>query len=97
MQPIFQRLTGLQRVTTGFLVVHGFGSLLDAQKMRKSSPSSTTPLLRNAAWRAAVLALFRDPGAGGALIEDQIAQVFGDVVDQFFEGLPKGSRIRCLP
>ena len=90
VQPIFQRLTGLQWVNHGLFVVHGFGSPLDAQNaqvLAKLNDASAA----NAAWRAAVLALFRDPGASGALIEDQIAQVFGDAVDQFFEGPPKPS------
>ncbi|BAL12281.1 MULTISPECIES: LodA/GoxA family CTQ-dependent oxidase [Bradyrhizobium] len=87
VQPIFQRLTGLQWVNHGLFVVHGFGSPLDAQNaqvLAKLNDASAA----NAAWRTAVLALFRDPGAGGALIADQIPQVFGDAVDEFFGNPP---------
>jgi hypothetical protein len=80
--PLFQRLTGLQWVNHGLFIVHGFGSLLDAQnaqvitKLNDGSPA-------NAAWRKTILAMFRDPGAGGTLIEEQIPQIFGDAVDAF--------------
>ncbi len=85
VQPIFQRLTGLQGgSTTGsssFMVLRSPLDAQNAQVLAKLNDASAA----NAARRAAVLALFRDPGASGALIEDQIAQVFGDAVDQFFE------------
>ena len=45
VQPIFQRLTGLQWVNHGLFVVHGFGSPLDAQNAQVLA-SSTTRLLR---------------------------------------------------
>jgi L-Lysine epsilon oxidase N-terminal/L-lysine epsilon oxidase C-terminal domain len=86
--PLFQRLTGLQWVNHGLFILHGFGSALDAQnaqviaKLNDSSPA-------NAAWRKIVFALFRDPGSGAALIEDQVPQIFGDAVDQFFGNPPK--------
>jgi hypothetical protein len=86
--PLFQRLTGLQWVNHGLFILHGFGSALDAQnpqviaKLNDSSPA-------NAAWRKTVLALFRDPAAAAALVEDQVPQIFGDAVDQFFGGPPK--------
>jgi L-Lysine epsilon oxidase N-terminal len=77
--PLFQRLTGLQWVNHGLFILHGFGSALDAQnpqviaKLNDLSPA-------NAAWRKTVLALFRDPAAAAALVEDQVPQIFGDVL-----------------
>jgi L-Lysine epsilon oxidase N-terminal/L-lysine epsilon oxidase C-terminal domain len=86
--PVFQRLTGLQWVNHGLFILHGFGSALDAQNpevITKLNDSSAA----NAAWRQTILALFRDPSAGGALLEDQVPQIFGDAVDQFFGDPPK--------
>jgi hypothetical protein len=86
--PLFQRQTGLQWVNHALFILHGFGSALDAQnpqviaKLNDSSPA-------NAAWRKTVLALFRDPGVAAALVEDQVPQIFGDAVDQFFGNPPK--------
>src|SRR5262249_51243474 len=86
--PVFQRLTGLQWVNHGLFILHGFGSALNAQNpevITKLNDSSAA----NAAWRQTILALFRDPSAGGALLEDQVPQIFGDAVDQFFGDPPK--------
>ena len=87
MLPVFRRLTGLQWVNHGLFVVHGFGSPLDAQNAQVAAKLNDASAA-NAAWRTAVLALFRDPGAGGALIADEIPQVFGDAVDEFFGNPP---------
>jgi hypothetical protein len=82
--PLFQRLTGLQWVNHGLFVLHGFGSTLDAQnpaviaKLKDNSPS-------NAAWRQRVFELFRDPNAGGTLVEDRVPQIFGDGIDTIFD------------
>jgi hypothetical protein len=84
--PLFQRLTGLQWVNHGLFILHGFGSLLDAQNpqvIAKLNDSS----LANAAWRKSIFAMFRDPSAGGPLKEEQIPQIFGDAVDEF-SGIP---------
>ena len=62
--PVFGRLTGLQWVNDGLFVVHGFGSPLDAQNAQVAAKLNDASAA-NAAWRTAVLALFRDPGAGG--------------------------------
>ncbi|TIL65612.1 LodA/GoxA family CTQ-dependent oxidase [Mesorhizobium sp.] len=78
--PIFDRLTGLQWINHGLFIVHGHGSPIDARdptvinKMRDRDTA-------NAPWREAVFTLFRDPRAGGDLIEAKIPQVFGDGVD----------------
>jgi hypothetical protein len=86
--PLFQRLTGLQWVNHGLFILHGFGSPLDAQNpqtIAKLNDSSSA----NAVWRNAVLALFRNPEAGGALIRDQVPQIFGDAVDGLFGDPPE--------
>lgn len=86
--PLFQRLTGLQWVNHGVFILHGFGSALDAgnsQVIAKLNDGSSA----NAAWRKTVLALFRDPESATPLIEDQIPQIFGDAVDEFFGNPPK--------
>ena len=81
--PLFLRLTGLQWVDHGLFIVHGFGSSLDAQNplvVAKLKDKSAV----NSAWRKSVLATFRDPNAGGALVQDQVPQIFGDGVDTIF-------------
>jgi hypothetical protein len=86
---LFQRLTGLQWVNHGLFILHGFGSALDTQNpkvVEKLNDGSSA----NASWRKSVLALFRDPDAGGTLVVDQVPQVFGDGVDVLFEqGAPQ--------
>jgi hypothetical protein len=85
--PVFQRLTGLQWVNHGLFVLHGFGSALDAQdpqviaRLNDRSPA-------NAAWRDTIFKLFRDPGTTDPLIADQVPQIFGDAVDDFFGNPP---------
>ena len=87
--PLFQRLTGLQWVNHGLFILHGFGSALDVQNpkvVEKLNDGSSA----NASWRKSVLALFRDPDAGGTLVVDQVPQVFGDGVDVLFQqGAPQ--------
>ncbi|WP_316395230.1 LodA/GoxA family CTQ-dependent oxidase [Bradyrhizobium sp. 33ap4] len=82
--PLFQRLTGMQWVNHGLFIVHGFGSSLDANDPRVAAKlnDNTAP---NAAWRKRVLELFRDPGAGGTVIKDQVPQTYGDGVDVLFD------------
>jgi hypothetical protein len=83
--PLFQRLTGLQWVNHGLFILHGQGSPLDAQnpaviaKLKDNSAGNTT-------WRTSVLGLFRDPNAGGTLVEDQVPQIYGDAYDTLFGG-----------
>jgi len=78
--PLFQRLTGMQWVNHGLFILHGFGSALDAQdnkavaRLNDHSPG-------NEAWRRKVLDLFRNPNAGGAVVANQLPQVYGDSVD----------------
>jgi L-Lysine epsilon oxidase N-terminal/L-lysine epsilon oxidase C-terminal domain len=78
--PIFDRLTGLQWVNHGLFIVSGHGSPLDARdpsaigRLRDASSG-------NAAWRQTVFSLFRDPGAGGNLLQAKLPQIFGDGVD----------------
>jgi hypothetical protein len=85
--PLFERLTGLQWVNQGLFILHGFGSALDAQNAQtvaKLNDASSA----NAAWRKAVLALFRDPNSTGTLVESQVPQIYGDGVDALFNGQP---------
>jgi hypothetical protein len=93
--PIFQRLTGLQWVNHGLFIVHGFGSALDT-----GDPQAVARLAdispANAAWRQAVLALFRDPNAPGALVEDQAPQIFGDAVDTYFSNNKAASSLLAV-
>jgi hypothetical protein len=82
--PIFQRLSGLQWVNHGLFILHGFGSVLDVgnpKVVAKLNDGSAA----NEGWRRRVLELFRDPGAGGTLIVDQLPQVYGDGVDVLFD------------
>ena len=78
--PIFDRLTGLQWVDHGLFVVHGHGSPLDARdpavidRLRDASAGS-------APRRQAVVALFRNPEAGGMLAPAKLPQIYGDGVD----------------
>jgi hypothetical protein len=86
--PIFQRLTDLQWVNHGLFIGHGFGSPLDAQDPKAIARLNDNSLA-NEPWRVSVLGLFRDPNAGGALVEHQHPQVYGDAVDTLFDGGPK--------
>jgi hypothetical protein len=82
--PLFQRLTGLQWVNHGLFILHGFGSSLDAQNPAVIARLNDNSV-GNAAWRQRVFGLFRDPNAGGALVEDRVPQIFGDGVDTIFD------------
>ena len=82
--PIFDRLTGLQWINHGLFLLHGHGSPIDARdlavidQMRDGAAA-------NASWRQAVFALFRDPNAGGDLVEPKIPRVYGDGVDTLWD------------
>jgi hypothetical protein len=78
--PLFQRLTGMQWVDHGLFIIHGFGSALDANDPRVVARLNDNTA-GNAAWRNRVFELFRDPGAAGTLVADQLPQAYGDGVD----------------
>jgi hypothetical protein len=80
--PLFERLTGLQWVNHGLLILHGFGSPLDAKDsnvVAKLNDNSAA----NANWRRRVLGLFRDPNLD-AFLAGKVPQIFGDGVDTLF-------------
>jgi hypothetical protein len=82
--PIFDRLTGMQWINHGLFVVHGHGSPLDARNpaaIDRLRNRTTT----NRAWRQSVLALFRDPNAGGSFDEPKVPQIYGDGVDSLWD------------
>jgi len=93
--PIFDRLTGLQWINHGLFVVHGYGSPLDARNPAVMEKLCNAEAV-NESWRQAVFKLFRDPNIGGALVEPQIPQVFGDGVDELFEQNPADGAISLL-
>jgi hypothetical protein len=77
--PIFARLSSLQWINHGLFVTHGTGSPLDGystavvERLRDPSPA-------NAAWRARVRDLFRDPGEQQdiALTPLRVPEIYGD-------------------
>jgi hypothetical protein len=75
--PIFDRLTGMGWVNHGLFVTHGHASPLDARdpavidRLRDPRPESR-------AFRRRVLALFRDPAAGGEVDWVKVPLVYGD-------------------
>lgn len=78
--PMFQRLTGMQWVNHGLFIIHGFGSALDANDPKVIARLNDNSAA-NADWRNRVFKLFRDPGAGGKLVAEQLPQTYGDGVD----------------
>jgi hypothetical protein len=79
--PLFQRLTGMQWVNHGLFIVHGFGSSLDANDPKVVAKLNNNSAA-NANWRKSVFDLFRNPDAGGALVEDRLPQAYGDGIDE---------------
>jgi L-Lysine epsilon oxidase N-terminal/L-lysine epsilon oxidase C-terminal domain len=83
IQPIFERLTGLQWVNQGFAAYFGSGAPFDASQLlqRLSDPSPA-----NTEFRRSIYAQFRNPNAGASAYGPQLGKhlwppFYGDALD----------------